>query len=111
MPDLLGSLCLFAFGVFLFALVGHGIWVLGAAVFQARFGTRQSPKPLATQPVRGACPACGRLLTAGGTRCTTCGWDRDLSHTRRPNQPVGTAHQAASLDALAGQVKALRDKG
>src|SRR5262245_3143522 len=43
MPELLGGLCLFALGVFIFALIGHALWVVGAAVVSGIFGPGPAP--------------------------------------------------------------------
>src|SRR5262245_14030354 len=43
MPELLGGLCLFALGIFILALIGHALWVVGAAIVRAIFGPSQPP--------------------------------------------------------------------
>ncbi len=102
MPDLLGGVCLFAFGVFLFALVGHGIWQLLVAVFRALTG--QTEKALPQQLPWRPCPTCGLPIMLGEPRCDNCGWPTSGLESRGSRGDV-------SLEALSRQISRLRENG
>src|SRR5262245_27060889 len=97
MPDLLGGVCLFALGVFLFALVGHGIWVAGAAIVRAIFDAAEP------SGAESACPVCGWRLVPGNQKCLACGW----AVPTRPKSPG----EDASLEALVNDVRRLHEQG
>jgi hypothetical protein len=83
--EILCGLVGFAFVLFGIAVIGHLLWLAGAAVF----GTSSPP------PARSYCPACTAQLQPGQTRCPACGtWtkaaiptqgtlDDELAVTRR----------------------------
>lgn len=41
METLLSAICWFGFGLFLFAFIGHGIWVVLAAIFRVVIGPEE----------------------------------------------------------------------
>jgi hypothetical protein len=61
------------------AIVGHGLWLAGAAIF----GKSREPASL------DRCPACANKLNPGQIRCLKCGFT------------INTAHQATLKDELA----------
>ncbi len=102
MPDLFGVLCLLAFGLLLVALIGHGLWLLMAAVFRALGGT---PEKSQHQPPQWRpCPACGLPIVLGEPQCSNCAWPRSGLEAR-------SSRGAISLEALAKQVGRLRENG
>ncbi|MFO0013632.1 MAG: hypothetical protein ACK553_12870, partial [Planctomycetota bacterium] len=64
-------------GLFLWAAIGHGFWMLGRAIFSAGLS-----KP---------CPACRRSLAASDKACRHCGW---TSHPVDPKQGLKACRQA-----------------
>src|SRR5688500_9135372 len=68
MEALLSGLCVLAFVLLVVTLIGHGLWVLAAAIFRGLSGQTS-----ATSAPPRTCPACGRVGTIVGGRCQLCG--------------------------------------
>src|SRR5215211_8176626 len=69
-----GELFLLCLSVGMLALVGHGIWLLGAAIIRALFGPDppSDRKPAPPPGRRTHCPRCESAIVAGS--CSVCGW-------------------------------------
>src|SRR5262245_31269386 len=69
---LLGLLCVLVF----VAVVGHGLWLMAAALWRGLFPqappptTRPSPPPVGR---RGSCVRCGKPHEVGQRKCSYCG--------------------------------------
>lgn len=97
MPQL-AVLLLLAVLLFVVTLVGHGIWVMLAAVLQGVFGSPERPP---RQARRKDCPGCGELLLYAERVCPACGL-------------VLGGHRAAALDRVRTaerEVRALAARG
>ena len=90
MNDLPIVLFVIAIVLTIVTLVGHGIWVLLAAIFG---GGRKKPSQ--------TCPFCGRSTPAGHDRCDWCG--KDLA------SPM--ARELSDLEAVRRQLQRFREKG
>jgi hypothetical protein len=75
---LLGVLCVLT----LVAIVGHGIWILVAAIFRAMAGSSTST-PQSNRPVRNHCPVCDEFTPEGIRFCPNCGLDLDSRNASR----------------------------
>ncbi|HUE16907.1 MAG TPA: hypothetical protein VMR25_22210, partial [Planctomycetaceae bacterium] len=81
-----------AMALFVVALIGHGLWTLGAHIIGATSGS--VPK--------GNCPACAKPLPPGEFFCNACGFQ--LGEPRRPTL-------ADDLEATKRQVIRLANSG
>src|SRR5262245_11502788 len=90
-------LLLLALGVV--TLVGHGVWVVLAALLRAvSGGEREEPsRPLAVPPVR-RCDGCGTRLSLQQVRCPACG-------------RAAVAAEADELEVASRHVRALAERG
>ena len=68
MEPILGILCVLAFLVLAVTVLGHGLWLMFAAIFRALAGEKADRQP----PAR-PCPSCGRIGTVVSGRCQICG--------------------------------------
>ena len=106
----MGALCgLIGFVVLLVgvAVIGHGLWLVGAAIF------RPTPEPRSM----GRCPACAGRLTLGQIQCMKCGFtiaphqatlDEELTATRRQLERLTKANKI-STSTWEAVIEALRD--
>ena len=90
MNDLLVVLSVIAIVLTIVTLVGHGIWVLLAAIFG---GGRRKPGQ--------KCPFCGRSTPLGRDRCDWC--SRDLTNL--------LARELSDLDVVRRQLQRFRENG
>lgn len=64
------------------ALIGHGIWVLCAALFRGVFGGSNSneaaPPTLFGSPYKEQCPVCGAQFPNPRNTCKVCGWPNSV---------------------------------
>src|SRR4051812_37764092 len=106
----LGWLCALAAFGFIFALIGHAMWLAGAAVLTAVFGSPAAPP---ARPVRSFryCPACRAETSDRDDECPTCGLSldgrlaHDLHRVRVAEREVRTLVEHAQIDAdTAGRV-------
>lgn len=94
MSDLAGGLCLLAFVLTILAVCGHGIWLVGAAIFNAIFGGSGGGHS-GGKPQR--CVKCGWLSVEQG-HCTHCGDVPSSSLAQRSrNELQATARQLNRL--------------
>ncbi|HEX4949240.1 MAG TPA: hypothetical protein VFZ34_21365 [Blastocatellia bacterium] len=99
---------LFVLGII--TLIGHGIWVLLAAIFRALSGSptnKTAPLQLREQPYtppRQArfCDHCGATLTANSTVCRSCG---------RAQREVAEKNAASDLDVTERQLQRFYEQG
>ena len=98
-PDLLEVRILLEISALLFVLlivlafmtlIGHGLWVVLAAIFHR-----------ANKPIQRKCGFCGRMSPANARRCDWC--EKDLES--------GLAKELSDLDAVGRQLQRLRAKG
>jgi hypothetical protein len=100
MSDLAGGLCLLAFVLTILAVCGHGIWLVGAAIFNAIFGGSGGGHS-GGKPQR--CLKCGWLSVEQG-HCTHCGDVPSSSLAQRSrNELQATARQLNRLQR-SGQI-------
>ena len=66
--EVLAALCTFAFLLVVVAVVGHGLWLVGAALLR---GFDTTPPTVSGQRKR--CPQCGALADVQNGRCSACG--------------------------------------
>jgi len=90
MRDFPAVLFVIAIVLTIVTLVGHGIWVLLAAIFG---GGRKTP--------RQTCAFCGRSTPVSHDRCDWCG--KDLASL--------TARELSDLEAVRRQLQRFRQKG
>ena len=67
MPELCTGFMVFAFAVAIVALVGHGIWTLGALLLRGASGRGGE-----RGPGRQTCPRCGVHFSAAHSYCPSC---------------------------------------
>src|SRR5262245_30508389 len=94
--DACSFLLFFMLGIVILAVLGHGIWMAGAAIGQALFG---STPPADRRQLRDECPRCGRPVSA--RHCFGCGLDLD--------GPL--ANQLYDINITWGTIQALVDQG
>jgi hypothetical protein len=98
---LLGFLCVLT----LVAIVGHGIWILVAAIFRSISGP-SSPERHYDRPIRVHCPACAEIIREEIRYCPHCGLDLDGRNASRIAR-LRTA--ATEINVLAEQNELDRD--
>lgn len=100
MGDVLGAACMLVIGVFVFAAIGHGLWLLGASIL--RIITAGEPG----QTPRRRCPECGGELLLMDRLCPSCGVvvERDAAMA-----PVTTP--VTELERLERKLHSLADRG
>lgn len=103
--DLCAGLLFLGFILLVVAIVGHGLWLLGAALGRALFGVPERLPRDAVRPAtfgrRRRCPRCGTMYAAVLEACPSCGLD-----------PAGTeARELRDLEITARQIQALVDSG
>lgn len=98
MGDLCSGLLILLLVIAILAVVGHGIWAIGAAVIQALFGeqTRKKPDPLSEH-----CVGCGQELDIWMHQCPVCLLAR--------NSPA--ARQLGDLYLILRRLRELQDQG
>jgi hypothetical protein len=98
-------LCALALGVVMFAVVGHFLWLIGAAILRGIFGTSESPAR-ESEPQRSFryCPACGSDTEERDRYCPQCDLlldsrlARDLNRVRIAEREVRALVDSDRLD-------------
>lgn len=95
---LFGGLICFGLGLLIFAAVGHGLWVIGAAAIRALSGDETDRNRRRGQ----ACFACGAAEGVVGGKCAYCGF--------QPNQALA-ARRRSELHTTARVLAGWREEG
>ncbi|MBN9523052.1 hypothetical protein J0H58_31820 [bacterium] len=96
------------------AVVGHGIWVVAAAVLSQVFGGTEPQQRQTRHRRRRVCPGCEHTLLATDDHCPRCGLAQDdplalrLEHTRTGLREVAALAERGELDAATADIVATR---
>lgn len=106
---MLEGIIFFAIGLFIFAAIGHGIWLLGAAILRLLLGALNDDKRPAQPRSSGrpeppsrleSCPVCTVPIGFEQHTCVGCGWPNVDAHQEK--------RQALALDAVRRTAKRFR---
>ena len=98
---MLEGIIFFAIGLFIFAAIGHGVWLLGAAILRLFLGAlneneraptpRSSDRPVPHSRLE-SCPVCTTPIGFERHTCAGCGWPNVDAHQAK--------RQALALEAV-----------
>lgn len=95
MGDVLGVLCALGGGIILLALIGHGLWLVAAAVGRTIAGP-------SAPTARKVCPVCQAVIPPERPSCVVCGAavSREQDTTREPSSTQPLERLAQQLERM-----------